>query len=122
MSVAISDGLPQVLVRLGEVTVLGGPDGASYADLVAAPDDQLVLNIRLQDVHILICDTWPDLYLIAAITINASGSAFSGWVSATCSDLSGPYAYAWTGQADVALGGAQVEAIKGWLTGTRRLR
>ena len=98
LSVALGGPVPVSTITLGGLVVLGGPDGANFADLVAAPNDELVINIDLSEASDLVCGKFAGMYLAASVTIDASGASFSGSVTSTCQDGAKAVDYAWTGR------------------------
>lgn len=112
LAVTTGGPLPVISIRLGALDLLGGPDAAGYADLVAAPDDALILNFDLTAVRPIACQQAPATYLQGSVTIDASGADFSGEVASTCADLSGTGVYGWVGHSDGSDGAAMIRRLK----------
>jgi hypothetical protein len=99
VSVSVDGPVPVTTVKLGEIFLLGGPDDASFGDLVAAPGNQLVVNFRLDGAGGIVCLQSPDIYIAGTATLNASGASFIGSLTSICKDQSGSGAYGWVGRA-----------------------
>jgi hypothetical protein len=108
LSVTLGGPVPVSTITLGGLMVLG--DGADFADLVAAPNDELVINIDLSGVSDLACQK-SGMYLVASLTIDASGASFSGIVSSTCAN-NGRYVWrGWSTEGAASIRAQQIHRV-----------
>lgn len=80
-----------------EITELDGQDVSESVSLTTTPADDLQLGLALEPD--IACEADPNLLCALSVDFSTFGATFTGTVSVTCADRSGPGAYLFRGDA-----------------------